>query len=68
MKFDLSCKDVTHLVLEAEDRALNLRERLAVRFHLAICVLCPPFVRQVRFMRSAMGRWKDYAEHEPPEA
>jgi hypothetical protein len=66
MKFDLSCKDVTRLVLQAQDRALTLGERLGMRFHLAICTMCPPFVRQVQLMRRALGRWKQYGDGEPP--
>jgi len=62
MLFDLSCRDATRLVLEGEDRRLTPAERFGLRFHLLICKFCPPFVRQVRLMRSAMGRWKQYAE------
>lgn len=61
MKFDLSCKDVTHLLLEGEDRRLTIGERLRLRYHMLICQACPKFVRQVRFMRGAMGRWKGYS-------
>jgi hypothetical protein len=37
-----------------------------MRFHLAICTMCPPFVRQVQLMRRALGRWKQYGDGEPP--
>jgi hypothetical protein len=60
VKFNLSCKDVTRLVLEGEDRELAVTERLGVRFHMTICSLCPPFGRQVSLMRQALGRWKQY--------
>ncbi len=66
MKLDLRCKDLTRLVLEGEDRPLALSERVAIRLHLTICRYCPPFVRQVRFMRAAVGRWKGYAEDQGP--
>jgi hypothetical protein len=46
--------------------ALTLGERLGMRFHLAICTMCPPFVRQVQLMRRALGRWKQYGDGEPP--
>jgi hypothetical protein len=70
MRLKLSCRDVTHLVLQAEDRRLSFADRLRVRLHLLVCRACPRFVRQVRFMRSAMGRWRRYAEGDvaPPEA
>ena len=62
MKFDLTCKEVTRLVLEGEDRRLSLGERLALRWHLLICAACPKFLRQVHFMRRALGHWKQYGE------
>jgi hypothetical protein len=66
MKIKLTCRDVTRLVLEGEERTLAFGERIGVRLHLFICRACPSFVRQVRFMRSAMGRWKRYAEGDGP--
>ncbi len=67
MKIKLSCRDVTRLVLEGEDRRLSWHERVRVRLHLFICEACPRFIGQVRLMRGAMGRWKRYAEGgEPP--
>jgi len=66
MKLNLNCRDVTRLVLQGEDRPLSLRERAGIRIHLFICKACPRFVGQVRFMRSAMGRWKQYAEGDGP--
>ncbi len=59
-----SCKQVTHLVLQAEDRALPLRERLAVRLHMLVCKACPRFADQVALMRSASKRWRTYSESE----
>jgi predicted anti-sigma-YlaC factor YlaD len=66
MKLNLSCRDMTRLVLEGEDRRLGWGERLRVRLHLAICKACPRFVSQVALMRQAMGRWKQYAEGDDP--
>lgn len=62
MKLNITCRELTRLVLEGEDRRLSFAERLRVRCHLFICAACPRFVRQVRFMRGAVGRWKRYAE------
>lgn len=63
-----TCRQVTEMVLRNEDQALAWHERVAVRLHLQICVACPRFLKQVRFMREAMGRWKQYAERDdlPP--
>lgn len=60
MKLRRSCRDVTRLVLQGEDRTLSAGERLLVRFHMLICKACPRFQRQVVFMRQAMGRWRAY--------
>lgn len=57
-----TCRQVTRLVLMAEDRALPWHERVAVRLHMRICIACPRFLAQVRFMREAMGPWRHYRE------
>jgi hypothetical protein len=62
MKLTRTCRDVTRLVLEGEDRGLTLGERVAIRLHLVICAACPRFLRQVELMRSASQRWRAYSE------
>lgn len=57
-----TCREVTHLVLQAEDQALPWRERLAVRLHLLACQACPRFVAQVALIRRASERWRRYSE------
>lgn len=66
MKFKRSCRDVTRLVLEGEDRALTPGERWGVYFHMWICAACPAFRQQVSLMRRSMGRWRRYAEGDRP--
>jgi hypothetical protein len=65
------CRDVSALILAAEDRSLSVRERLAVRLHLAMCDACTRFSSQVRLMHRAMPRWRRYRETDsqerPPE-
>jgi hypothetical protein len=58
MKLRRTCREVTHLVLEGEDRTLTIGERVVLRLHLMACRACPRFVRQVRFMREAMRAWR----------
>lgn len=60
MKPFKTCREVTRLVLQGEDRPLGLGERLGVRLHLLICATCPQFTRQVRLMRQASARWRAY--------
>ena len=57
-----TCKEVTHLVLQGEDKALQLADRLAVRLHMYACRACPRFVKQVVFMRRASAQWRAYSE------
>ena len=62
--FYRNCREVTRLVLEREERALTLVERIAVRLHLGICLMCTRFTGQVQLMNRAMAQWKRYAEHD----
>ena len=62
--FYRTCREVTRLVLERENRSLTLVERIAVRLHLGICLMCTRFSGQVRLMNRAMAQWQRYAEHD----
>lgn len=57
-----TCKEVAVLLIAREDRALTWSERLALRFHMAICKACPKFERQVLTMRNAMKQWRNYTD------
>lgn len=57
-----TCKEVTHLVLQSEDTALPLADRVAVRLHMYACHACPRFLKQVLLMRRASERWRRYTE------
>ena len=60
--FRRTCKEVSALLIAREDRALPLRERLALRLHMAMCQACPRFERQVLTLRNAMKQWRNYSE------
>ncbi|MDM4765090.1 zf-HC2 domain-containing protein [Pelomonas sp. SE-A7] len=62
MTLKRTCKQVSGLVLSAEDQRLPLKERLAVRLHLWACTACTRFVGQVALMRKATARWRGYSE------
>lgn len=49
----LKCKDVTHLLSEAQDRQLTLLERMQLEVHLAMCSGCTNFKGQMAFLRAA---------------
>ena len=70
MKWNINCRQATHLLLQGEDQPLGWADRLRLRLHLMICQACPRFVRQVAFMRTAVGRWRAYRDQGggPPAA
>lgn len=52
----LSCQQTHELVTQADHQPLSLRQRLAVRLHLALCRLCRRYARQSDFIRQASSR------------
>lgn len=54
-----TCKEVSVLLSQAQERELSATERLAVTVHLAICKGCAQFKKQLEFMRAAVRRWRD---------
>jgi len=54
----LSCKEATRLLSQAQDRPLTYSERVKLRLHLAACVACTRFSRQLAFMREAVSRYR----------
>jgi hypothetical protein len=62
MDLKRSCREVTRLVLEGEDRELTATERLALEMHWRICDACRKFREQAQLMRGAMARWRRYRD------
>jgi hypothetical protein len=54
----ISCKDVSRLVSEREERTLGRFERWRLKMHLAVCDACMRFEKQMRFLREAMRRYR----------
>ena len=52
----LSCKDVSRLVSQAQDRPLTGWQRWRIRTHLSVCDACTRFDAQMRFLRRAIRR------------
>jgi RNase P subunit RPR2 len=63
----LSCKEVTHLLSEAQDRRLRLSERLGLSLHLAMCEGCANFRRQINFLRRASRAYLRRDDPSDPE-
>lgn len=49
----LKCKEVTHLLSEAQDRELSVSEKLPLKMHLLMCQGCRNFKQQMSFLREA---------------
>ena len=54
----LSCKDVSRLLSQAEERPMTGWQRVRVQWHLAVCRMCRAFDQQLAFMREAMRRYR----------
>ena len=55
----ISCKDVTHLVSQMQERDLPAFDRVRLRWHLGVCKACMAFEKQMRFLREAMRRYRE---------
>jgi hypothetical protein len=54
-----SCKDVSELLSQAQDRPLTLREKFALHVHLPLCQACRNFREQLAVIRAAVRRYID---------
>ena len=52
----LTCRQVSHLVSEEQDRRLGWLERWRLRVHLKVCEGCRHFHDNMQFMRKAVRR------------
>lgn len=62
MKIRRTCRDVTRLVLESQDRPLRPLESLSLRLHWLACGGCRRFRSQQQLMRVALDRWRGYRD------
>ncbi|MBI1914090.1 MAG: zf-HC2 domain-containing protein [Planctomycetes bacterium] len=60
----LSCKDVTELISQSQDRKLPWYQRLRVRLHVLMCRSCSYFRRQMLLLRDALRHLRGTAEDE----
>ena len=63
----LTCKEVSHLLSEAQDRKLPLGERLPLRLHLFMCVGCRNYGKQLDFLRAVTREMKAGSEPTPKD-
>lgn len=60
----LNCREVTHLLSEAQDRKLDLIERLPLKVHLVMCQGCRNFDKQLHLLRAATRSYTGAARDE----
>ena len=53
----MSCKEITLLLSEAQDRKLSVAEKLKLEMHLAMCQGCKAYKGQLVFLRQACRRY-----------
>ncbi|HEX6004796.1 MAG TPA: zf-HC2 domain-containing protein [Burkholderiales bacterium] len=59
MRLIPSCREVSELLSQAQDRPLTLREKFALHVHLPLCEACRNFRSQLPVLRAAMRRYLD---------
>jgi len=62
MKIRRSCREVTALVLQSQDRPLGALENASLRLHWLACAGCRRFRQQASTMRVAVDRWRRYRD------
>lgn len=53
---NISCKEASRLMSQAQDGGLSLGERASLQIHLAICRGCRAVSAQFEFLRRAVRR------------
>jgi hypothetical protein len=57
--FELSCKQASMLLSQAQERRLGMLERSKLRLHLLACDGCTNFFKQLSFIRAAIRHYRD---------
>jgi hypothetical protein len=62
INFSLNCKETARIISEGLDHFLPLHKRVLIRIHLAACVTCGYFQRQVKSLTQLLCHCRD-SEH-----
>jgi hypothetical protein len=57
-----TCKEVSVLLSQSQERPLGRAERWGVQLHLFLCDGCRNFRAQLEFLRAAVRRYRDGGE------
>ena len=63
MKLIPTCREVSELLSQAQERPLTFREKFALYVHLPLCNGCRNFRTQLAFIRRAV---QEYVSRPPP--
>ena len=59
-----TCKQVSNALSKQDYASLPPHKRLAVKFHIAICVVCGKYNRQVMIMQDAVRKFRGREEEQ----
>jgi hypothetical protein len=48
------CKEIVPIISQSQDRKLTLREKIVLKMHLAACVPCVRYLKQISFLSDAL--------------
>ncbi|MBA2726553.1 MAG: hypothetical protein H0U49_00065 [Parachlamydiaceae bacterium] len=55
----LTCEEVTRLSFDVpEERKLTVTEKLKLKFHRSMCILCRRYYKQGKFLQEAMTKYQ----------
>ena len=54
-----TCQQIAELLIAREDRAIGIKDSVALRLHVLACKNCPDFEQQILTMRKALRHWRD---------
>lgn len=54
----ITCREVSRLVSDSQERELPFRQRIAMRIHLFLCVFCRRFRDQLALLRDIMDQYQ----------
>ncbi|HET9663548.1 MAG TPA: zf-HC2 domain-containing protein [Burkholderiales bacterium] len=57
MSFIPTCREVSELLSQAQDRPLTFREKFSVHVHLPLCQACRNFRTQLDVLRTMVRRY-----------
>ena len=56
----ISCEEASKLISESMDHAIPFWEKVSLKIHLAMCKVCPTYMRQLDFLRRILKGWADH--------